>query len=45
MGLLTGEWLPRSERLARRGFYLPSGLTLTDDNVREVAGRVREALK
>lgn len=45
MGLLTGERLPVSERIARRGFYLPSGLTLTDEDVREVAARVRETLK
>jgi perosamine synthetase len=45
MGLLDGEPLPVAERIARRGFYLPSGLTLTEADIREVAGRVRETLK
>ena len=36
--------LSASERLVKRAFCLRS-LTLTDDNVGEVAGRVREALK
>ena len=29
MGLFAGETYPNAERLARRGFYLPSGLPLT----------------
>ena len=36
LGLFVGESYPVSERIARRGFYLPSGLTLTDAQVVEV---------
>lgn len=40
MGLFVGQSYPMAERIARRGFYIPSGLALTDDECREVAGRV-----
>jgi perosamine synthetase len=30
-GLFGGESYPVSERLAEQGFYIPSGLTLTDE--------------
>jgi perosamine synthetase len=40
MGLFGGESYPISERIARRGFYVPSGLALTDSQM----GRVAEAL-
>ena len=36
LGLFVGESYPVSERIARQGFYLPSGLTLTDGQVAEV---------
>jgi perosamine synthetase len=36
MGLFAGETHPCSERLARRGFYLPSGLALTDSQIERV---------
>jgi perosamine synthetase len=42
MGLFAGERFPVAERLARRGFYLPSGLALTDHQVKKVAAVVRE---
>ena len=42
MGLFTGEFYPVAERLARRGFYLPSGMALTDQQMVRVADRVRE---
>jgi perosamine synthetase len=45
MGLFAGEVHPNAERLARRGFYLPSGLTLTDTQINEVAATVREAMQ
>lgn len=35
-GLFIGEQYPVSERIARQGFYLPSGLSLTIDQVDEV---------
>jgi perosamine synthetase len=37
MGLFRGEHHPVAERLARRGFYLPSGLALTDEQIEKVA--------
>jgi perosamine synthetase len=36
MGLFTGERYPVAERLARRGFYLPSGIGLTDEQIDRV---------
>ncbi len=42
MGLFEGESHPAAERIARRGFYLPSGLALTDDQLVRVADAVRE---
>lgn len=36
-GLFTGEHYPVAERMARRGFYLPSGLALTEDQIRRAA--------
>merc|ERR1712060_756077 len=32
---------PVAERIARRGFYIPSGLALTDEDCGEVARRVK----
>jgi perosamine synthetase len=43
-GLATGETLPVSERLGNRGFYLPSGLALTPDQINEAARSLREVL-
>jgi perosamine synthetase len=36
MGLFSEESYPVAERLARRGFYIPSGLGLTDDQMDRV---------
>jgi perosamine synthetase len=44
MGLFEGDRYPVAERLARRGFYVPSGVALTDAQVQEVAGAVREMM-
>jgi perosamine synthetase len=44
IGLFAGECYPCSERLARRGFYLPSGLTLTDAQIDKVAASVQEIM-
>lgn len=41
-GLFAGERYPVTERIARRGLYLPSGLTLTDEQIELVARIVRE---
>lgn len=45
MGLFEGEAYPVAERIARRGFYIPSGLALTDDQMVEVADALREVMK
>ncbi len=42
MGLFAGECYPNAERIARRGFYLPSGLALTDAQMERVAASVKE---
>jgi perosamine synthetase len=42
MGLFTGESYPNAERIARRGFYLPSGLALTDSQIERVTDAVKE---
>lgn len=44
LGLFTGEHHPVAERIARRGFYVPSGLGLSDRQIEEVAAAVREVL-
>ncbi len=36
MGLFKGEKYPVAEKLARNGFYIPSGLGLSDDDVSHV---------
>jgi perosamine synthetase len=43
-GLFSGEKYPVTERIARQGLYLPSGLVLTDEQIRTVASAVREVL-
>jgi len=45
MGLFAGEAYPNAERLARRGFYLPSGLSLTEPQIDRVAATVRELVQ
>jgi perosamine synthetase len=42
MGFFAGEKYPNAERIARRGFYLPSGLALTDAQMERVAAAVKE---
>jgi perosamine synthetase len=44
-GYFIGESYPITERLARRGLYLPSGLTLTEAQIDEVCAAVRDVLK
>jgi perosamine synthetase len=41
-GLFAGERYPVAERIARRGLYLPSGLTLADAQLERVAAAVRQ---
>ncbi|HUQ47293.1 MAG TPA: DegT/DnrJ/EryC1/StrS family aminotransferase [Gemmatimonadaceae bacterium] len=42
MGFFAGEQHPNAERIARRGFYLPSGLALSDAQMDKVAAAVKE---
>ena len=43
-GLFHGERYPVAERIARKGLYLPSGLTLTDEQVVRVVTAVKACL-
>ena len=45
MGLFDGESYPVAERIARRGFYIPSGMALTDEQIEVSAAAVREILQ
>ena len=45
MGLFAGERYPVAERMARRGFYLPSGMTLTDGQMDEVVAAVKTMMR
>jgi perosamine synthetase len=44
MGLFADEHCPVAERIARRGFYIPSGIALTDEQIERSAAAVREIL-
>lgn len=44
MGMFEGERHPVAERIARRGFYLPSGVALRDEQMDAVARAVHEIL-
>ncbi|MDI3545097.1 MAG: perosamine synthetase [Clostridia bacterium] len=45
MGLFKGEHYPVAERIARQGLYLPSGLTLTEEQIEKVVKAVKEVLE
>lgn len=45
MGLFEGERYPVAERIARRGFYVPSGMALTDQQIEAVAAAVKITLQ
>jgi perosamine synthetase len=45
MGLFQGEHHPVAERLAKQGLYLPSGMTLTEEQIDQVCSAVREAVR
>ena len=45
MGLFEGESYPVAERIARRGFYLPSGLALSEAQIDEAASAVKGILR
>jgi len=44
MGLFAGEQFPVSERISRRGFYLPSGMALTHADISYVVTVLKEIL-
>lgn len=44
MGLFQNEHYPVTERIARQGLYLPSGLTLKENQVNEVVSAVRAVI-
>jgi perosamine synthetase len=44
MGLFGNEGYPIAERLARQGLYIPSGLTIRDDEIEKVSEAVRDIL-
>ncbi len=43
-GLFVGEHYPVAERIARQGLYLPSGLTLNEEQLEQVCAAVRRVL-
>lgn len=45
MGLFQEERYPIAERLARRGFYLPSGLALTENQIEAVTFLLKSVLR
>ena len=45
MGLFAGEKYPVAERMARRGFYLPSGMALTKEQIQQSAQALKEILE
>jgi perosamine synthetase len=45
MGLFSNITCPVAENIARRGFYIPSGLALTELQIREVARVVCEVIR
>jgi perosamine synthetase len=44
MGLFVGEHFPISEKLSERGFYLPSGLGLSDEDIEYVTECIKEVI-
>lgn len=44
-GLLDAEHYENAEYLARKGFYIPSGLALTEEQMEEVAFKVRKVMQ
>jgi perosamine synthetase len=45
LGLFSGEPYPHTEKAYRYGFYLPSGLTLTESLVETIVSALRDALR
>ncbi len=45
MGLFRGDTYPNSEKLYEKGFYIPSGLALTEEQINEVSNALHEVLR
>ena len=45
MGFMADVHCPVAARIARRGFYIPSGLALNEEQIRKVAFIVREVIR
>jgi perosamine synthetase len=45
LGFFKGEKYPNAENMARRGFYLPSGLSLTEGQISQTAEKVWKIFK
>jgi perosamine synthetase len=45
MGLFQGESFPVAENIARNGFYIPSGIGTTDDEIFSVCAALKEILR
>lgn len=43
--MFKGETYPNAEYLARKGFYIPSGLALTEEQMERVAAGVRKVME
>ncbi len=44
MGLFEGERYPIAEYLSENGFYIPSGMTLTETQIKQVSDTVRDVM-
>ena len=44
MGLFENESFPVAENLYQQGFYIPSGMTLTDEQIERVSSAVKEII-
>jgi perosamine synthetase len=44
IGLFTGEEYPNATKLYERGFYIPSGIAITDEQIKEVSKVMHEVL-
>ncbi len=45
MGLFADDHHPVAQRIARRGFYIPSGLALSEEQIERVADALKEILR
>ena len=45
MGLFKNEDYPNAKKLYERGFYIPSGLAITEEQIKEVSKIMHEVLK